>query len=302
MDISSEEEDFPLPGMSPPRSAFGKRIAAQIGRTPKREAAARIGRDLVGDAERFQPRARFDAPSDNSVTGTMSTPSFSLFSKQAMGIDSYDRGTAPGQAHGSTSHTSSSDMPPSIEDIMQRFDTGRQPERGKHGKDLGSLDDALGRSMFPHLTALPDDGAVDPNEDDSFDDTFDEGYVPPAFPNVHQGHDESFGSDNSSDEFDGVQGGVPMQAFPINAAPVDDSFDDSYDFDDRAARGEEDPTLFGMRQAQQFGANAGHLQLHLQLHGRGVMDDTTALNSHLRRNVDPETPTPWVEGGHGDTL
>ncbi|KAL5501762.1 hypothetical protein ACEPAH_9022 [Sanghuangporus vaninii] len=298
-DWSSEEEDFPPPGVSPPRSAFGKRIAAQIGRTPVREAAALIGRDLVGDAERFQPKLRFDVPNDHSLTGTMSTPSITMFSKHAMGVGSSDRSSSAGQAHGSTSHTSTSDVPPSIEDIMQRFKMERGPEHGARDNNFDSFDDTPGRPVFPHLTALPDDGMGDFNEaDSSFDDSFDDMYdgPPPAMtfiPNAQQIQDDSFGSDNSFD--DGAQGGQPIHPFAFNAMPVDDSFDDSFNYDDRGAHEDEEPTIFGMQHAQRFAGGAGHLQLH----GQGLVDDTTALNSHLRRNVDPETPTPWVGGPQG---
>ncbi|TFY59547.1 hypothetical protein EVG20_g7752 [Dentipellis fragilis] len=88
-----EDDDFDLPpGMSPPVTMDIARLPT-LGRTPRKEAAARIGRDLVGNAQRRQPaglstaweRARAGmAPAvESSMSSAPTPPSLSRYTRHA---------------------------------------------------------------------------------------------------------------------------------------------------------------------------------------------------------------------------
>lgn len=171
--------------------------------------------------------------------------------------------------------------------------------------------------------------AVGP-EEDSFEDSFDDDSpAPPVFASLAlQGTragndiDDDSDSDSDMDMMDGGEGrrgsaagdedddddaagaDAPIHPFArgFSGDMNDDSFDDSFDDGPGRGGGEEEGTLFGVVQAaqhhQQF---QQHQQVgggsRLQLLGRDLVDDTTALNERLHAGIGgvPDTPTPWVE-------
>lgn len=314
-DWSSDEEDFPPPNLSPPRSAFAKRLAP-IGRTPVREAAARIGRDLVGDAERVKSRHRFDAVEEEPsfTESSPSTPSLSVFTRRAMGMESSEQSsTSTNQSH---ANESMADTEPSLDSMMRRFgiNSSKYEDDTLRGPHAGAADDSFDDSfdepgpVFSNLNSLPEDngGGDLSGEGDSSDEESFRGHTgaPSAaflMASARQSRtsDDSFeGSDQSMDSLDSDYNdgaGPPIHPFAaFGNAQGDDSYDDSLDYDDvGGGDGEEEPTVFGL-QPQRGGGGP-----QLQLLGQDLVDDTTALNSRLRPNMVPDTPTPWTGANQG---
>ncbi|KAI5120572.1 hypothetical protein M0805_002522 [Coniferiporia weirii] len=315
---SSDEDNYPPPNMSPPASAM---FANRIGRTPVKEAAARIGQDLVGDAERL--RRRFGAAEETSFTTSLSTPDLSMYSKRALGIRASERSEStvlssptPVTSAGETS------AEPSIESMMRHFGLDASKYAASAGQEQGgandsfdsSFDDESG-SVFAGLNALEDEGGGDGDGDgDSSEEEFFEGHTgapSAAFLMASQRQrrvsDDSFGgSDHSSDSLDGDEDAGAGQAIHPFASAYsgpqdDDGFDDSFDDDEGlggGGGGEEEPTVFGLPPAQRAAAMAGRNGGgQLRLLGQDLLDDTTALDMHIRANSIPDTPTPW--GGAG---
>ena len=288
-DWTSDGDSTPSPKLSPPRSAFAKRIA-HIGRTPVREAAARIGRDLIGDAERLHKREYFGGFQEPSLSATPSTPSLSVYTRQAVDVEGSEHSSSMSQNPGGDQNTSSTAnagaavAQPSVYSMAGRFATDMNrydDERIGIEADDTSFDsfDATPGPVFPRVNLLPEDGAVDDSMDSSFDDSF----------------DMSIGAQN-------VGPAMHQYANIYDNAQMDDGFDDSIDDDDddddMGIGGAGTSTVFGLHAEQRYGGNNGQLQLL----GHGMTDDTTALNSHLRSDVGPETPTPWTghaQGGSG---
>ncbi|KAA1478063.1 hypothetical protein DENSPDRAFT_921034 [Dentipellis sp. KUC8613] len=89
-----DDDDFDLPpGMSPPVTMDIARLPT-LGRTPRKEAAARIGRDLVGNAQRRQQpgglstaweraRAGMAPAAESSMSSAPTPPSLSRYTRHA---------------------------------------------------------------------------------------------------------------------------------------------------------------------------------------------------------------------------
>ncbi|THH04379.1 hypothetical protein EW145_g5558, partial [Phellinidium pouzarii] len=152
--FSTDEDDRPTPNMSPPASSM--RFTNRLGRTPVREAAARIGRDLIGDVERL--RHGYSVDSEQNLSSSPSTPVLSVHSKRALGIESTEESASPSSTvspsplpNASASATSEE---PSIESMMRHF-----------GLDVHKYAEGMAQVMGP-----PQSQMKDSFDDDSFDD------------------------------------------------------------------------------------------------------------------------------------
>jgi DASH complex subunit ASK1 len=278
----SEDDRF-LHGMSPPitmdfarPSAKGtSAIAARIGRTPVKEAAARIGKDLIGDAERHQ-RALFPKPgagafgglglfaglaqTSHSTQQSISSPSLSRYTKKALGMQSKStsidtslesllRQVAPGNgsnAKGSFAEKYStapappvplSSHEPSLPDAYDNYAPARNEVQDDSFDSLDADDSYVAPQQQRRLASPPSS-----NSSDSFGDS----------PNNSAGQvqvvvgEDSFSSNQSgdssfSDSFDADDNatGMPIHPLARGGAVVDDGLDDSFDdsFDDYAGAG-----------------------------------------------------------------
>ena len=291
-DWSSEDEmDFPPPQRSP-----AKRVGAHIGRTPKKEAAARIGRDLIGDVERIQQRHRHEPFGNTSEDQTLSTPSLSNYSIRALGIESTDDSTSHAESSHSRNNTFS-DTDQSIGEAVRNIGLNVGQARSGHGEGgMGddsfddSFDDTTG-PVFQGLNTLQEDPGND-SSDSSDEDSFVRNNAGPSaaflLASARQRREtgDSFGgSDHSSDSLDNDdRGGAPIHPFAhLQQAQGDESFDDSFDDDGMRAGGADESTVFGVRPVPRA--------QRLTLHGQHFIDDTVQLTDRLEPGV-PETPTP----------
>ncbi|TDL16188.1 hypothetical protein BD410DRAFT_902170 [Rickenella mellea] len=307
---SDSEDDLGLPpGMSPPVTMdFNRppRSAVRLGRTPVRAAAARIGVDLVGDAER---RRRLGGDSETSQSTVPSLPSISRWDRHHsqsdstvdVGLESMlrqvgldvpaDGGVAAGKARAPVGQDSFQDTQTSIRVPVQKV---------TETQAVAEVDEVL----------------EDNPDSDSSSEEFEEGHT--GAPSaaflmasqrpLHPSDDDSFGSSNhSSDSLSGEdqEGAAPVHPFAgVFSAPQDgDGFDDSFDDDGDAGvedggGGEEEPTLFGVPPAQRAAIAAARAnEGQLRMLGRELLDETIGIGQHLARNgAVEESPTPWAAG------
>lgn len=328
-DWNSEEEDHTFQPHDVPK-AVPSRFATQVGRTPVREAAARIGRDLIGRAEQsrqplFGVKRGHTEPDSPESPGM---PSLSMYSRRALGMENESLSSAQsGSLHSlgtDVSHSSaasgSADVEqPSLRGMIRQFGLDAESESyasslSHQMSDAGGAgpedsfedsfdDDTPAPPVFASLALQGGTADVDA-EMDSDSDSDDDGRPGAGF--LMAGGQQSYDSDHSSDSMDGDAGGddyadeeeaagAPIHPFARGyAGPVDgddSAFDDSFD-DPGQGEASEEPTLFGVGQPAQRGGN-------LQLLGQDLIDDTTALNERLRASLGgvPETPTPWSGTG-----
>ena len=326
-DWSSDEEGIPA-HMSPPASAFGKRVA-KIGRTPKREAAARIGQDLVGIAQKGKLRERFNLETDSSIAESVTSPTLGHYTRQAMGIISESEGveTETSQSKEQSRTRSTVSPPAGIFGQVFRRDPSAEPSIGGMIRQMGqnqssrearpsqsyqeertpvfrppnnqlfddSFDDDGPNPVFANLNALPDSGDVGHDDSDSFEDSFEDnpGVPSEAFimASRNQLRDDSFDGTDSSDSLDDDVGeGAPIHPFANFGVQGNDSFDDSFDdsFGDNVGGGG------GGEEPTVFGLQPAQRGGGLHLHGQFLVDDTEALDMHLGPRSVPDTPTPGI--------
>lgn len=327
--FSSDEDDRFLHGMSPPITMDFARpnkgmsaVAARIGRTPVKEAAMRIGKDLVGDAERhrhaFVPGGLFAAHTSQSTAPSISSPSLSRYTKKALGMQSKStsidtslesllRHVATGKGKGATNSQERPQAPPppppAPAPVPRPASAPRflpdEPERDLNDQDdsFDSLDaeDAEYASQQRQNLASP------ASTDSSFSDSPRvAGQPSSAFlmasanqRRTSDASDSSFGSNSDSfdaDDDDDAAAHAPVHPFARRAV-VDDGYDDSFDDDSfdvgGGGGGEDEPTVFGVRESGSGG--------RLRLHGEEVFDTRDGLTAHMQREgVVPVTPTPGV--------
>lgn len=289
---SEDEGDFP-----PLQASPAKRAGPHIGRTPKKEAAARIGRDLISDVNRLQHRFRYESSEDQSL----SPPSLSNYSKRALGIESTDDSTS----HGETSHSRSaalSDTDQSIGEAIRNFglDSG-QDQRGEQDRvdDDDSFDDSFDDDtagpVFQGLNTLAEDPRND-SDDSSEDDSFggvtsapSAAFLLASARQRRETGDSFVGSDHSSDSLDNDDGGIaPIHPFAhLQEGQGDESFDDdSFDNEQAGRVNADESTVFGLRPIARTGGQ------RLTLLGQHIIDETVQLTGGLGPGV-PETPTPF---------
>ncbi|KAH8111966.1 hypothetical protein DFH11DRAFT_1611078 [Phellopilus nigrolimitatus] len=237
---NSDEDNFLPRNMSPPASAFVNRIM----RTPGKEAAARIGRDLVGDAARL--RQRFGAVAEPSLTTSPSTPSLSIYSKRAMGMENSEQSTEP-----SVSPTPNASVYSKRVLGVERREQSTEPVVSPPVDVIPSASTSTEHSVESMMHRFGLDSSkyggdsaqggrgVQGAEYDSFDDSFDDTPNGPVFPGLNAlvDDDDRGGDGDSSDEFyEEANTGAPSAAFLMASQrqrrESDDSFggsDDSLD-------------------------------------------------------------------------
>lgn len=302
---ASDEDSFEgLPaGMSPPvmmSPARPPRSSAELGllklgKTPTKEAAARITRDLVSDIQTQregggggggrQPLYGY-AHGHSGVESSMSTvptpPSLSRYNRP--GIDSSD----------------SMGMDSSLESMMQRVGL-KPPSNAAYQPEP---EDA---PATPVQNQYLDDDSF---SSDSLDEIHNTAHPSAAFLMASQGRprgeddddDSSFGSSNRSgdslDEEDAAMGLVPVHPFATSIE--DDGFDDTFDEeeDDGFNDNIEDlmpgdtETLFGVPPQQRIMMDqARYRGDQLRILGDDPSQDTRMIGEQIDRVE--ETPTPW---------
>ena len=324
-DFSSEEEeedDRFLHGLSPPitmdfaRPAKGSSaVAARIGRTPVKEAAARIGKDLVGDAERHRRLLFPGGPglfgglgqTSQSTQQSISSPSLSMYAKKALGMQSKSTSintslesllrqvgpSAKGTFADKYRAPALNPVPNPVPNPQPIFDSKRQQTSDFDSFD--AEDKCIGQQRYS-----PDRSLSDPDSDSFEDSPRSSGQPSTAFHMASQNQpaDDSFDSNqSSSDSFDDADVDDTVAHAPIHPfarqAVEDDSFDDSFDDDSfdaggavRNDDGTEEPTVFGVRGSSGSGGS-------LRMHGGEVFDTGGGLTAHMQREeFIPETPTP----------
>ncbi|PFH49824.1 hypothetical protein AMATHDRAFT_75994 [Amanita thiersii Skay4041] len=304
---TDESFDGLPPGMSPPvlmSPARPPRSSAELGllklgKTPMKEASARISDDLVREFQQrsVQARRMFGYPVSGATESSLSTlptpPSLSRYNR-------------PG-----TESSISTILDPSLDTLMRRVGLSMNaPHYGESAEEGDSFDDSfddLGGDLGLGNPLPPvgvDPQAEDSDSDmDSLDEINNTAHPSAAFLMASQraGNDDSFGSSNHSDDSLTAEdaaglGMVPVHPFAQgvhgNAFEDDDSFDD-----DSMMAGEfQEETLFGVPPAQRLraeeqmrAANQGQLRML----GEDLLQDTIGISVHLARagRVE-ETPTP----------
>lgn len=286
-EYSDDDSELSLPpGMSPPTTvdfARPPRSAQRLNlaRTPAKQAAMRIGHDLVGNVERLRfTGAVGDAfglgGAVESSISTISSPRLSRHTRHALGMDSQ----------------TSSD--PSLDSVMRRVGL-HTPAAADDSFDDSSFDQTPNPAFFGTGHLLPEDGNGAGDDSDSSDSSFEEGNngaPSAAFLMASQGGsrdpDDSFGSSNqSSDSVSDEEAGGGMRAIHPFAGPFDgmeDGLDDSFDDDIPETGNTEEATVFGSRAAQQQrpAAHAGGSANEYRLKELGYIPPLTI----------PNTPTP----------
>ncbi|KAG2341929.1 hypothetical protein BDR05DRAFT_935502 [Suillus weaverae] len=314
-------------GLLPPLGRTpGKDLHHALGRTPRKEAADRIRRDLLGDVQSDHSSVRSSATVDRfggfkkfgysipeGTEDTMSTiptpPSITRYTRHAYPSE-YD----------------SNDASSSYASIMRR--TGLSiPESASTSKSHAitshqSLETArLAPTSQPQALHTPDPypdlfhfqqeelstlQPVDPSPDsDSDSDSLGE----PAHPGQpstaflmasarNQDPDDSFGSSNSNHSNDSIGGGFGDEGgavHPFARAVEDDGdgFDDSFDSvdGDGDGLGVQEETVFGIPPAQRKHRRGPG---ELRLLGEDLLQDTIGIGSQLAkaRRIE-ESPTPY---------
>ncbi|KAG6857295.1 hypothetical protein H0H87_006488 [Tephrocybe sp. NHM501043] len=305
------------PGMSPPvmmSPARPPRSMAELGllklgKTPTRDASARITRDLVRDIHRSANVTR-DVYLHSQTESTMSTmptpPSFSRYQRQDDTSDSLV-------------------IDSSLESMMRRVgldvprSAGTTATPGLRLRSQTALK-ASKPSLKAHLTSpshqLSEHEPITPmhqhddlgigsdSDSDSMDEINNTAHPSHAFlmasANTHDS-DDSFGSNHSSDSLNEDVGDLGLAPIhPFADSVEDDGFDDSYEDDmyDRLNGEVQEETLFGVppqqREAQQRLNAGGHLGSApgLRMLGEDLLEDTIGIGNQIGRIE--ESPTPVV--------
>ena len=279
-DIAAEESFEGLPaGMSPPvmmSPARPPRSSAELlGQTPLKEAAQRIGQDLISDVQRKSGgKQPYRSVRNNGVESSMSTvptpPSLSRYRHH------------DGRYIVDTSESTALD--PSLESMMRRI--GLRSDSGRYASEpITPVNDLVFNPAFQEQEEIDSDY-------DSFDDEENNSGRPSsAFLMATRARpDDSFGSSNrSSDSLSGdelIEG--QLQVHPFARELVEDGFDDS--MDDDFERNAPTETLFGVPREQQIRARV-QPEGELRMLGEHLFEDTITAGSRNSRNVE-ESPTP----------
>ncbi|EIW87246.1 hypothetical protein CONPUDRAFT_161830 [Coniophora puteana RWD-64-598 SS2] len=341
-DSSFDDSADLMPQVSPPRtmqfaraprSSMGLGILPQIGRTPGKEAADRIRKDLLGEVSRqqaFEPKEYKASFTDDTTMSSLPTPpSLARYrSNYLFGGDS-----AAGSSGDATFETmmkkAGLNVPLSAQSSLstqQRsaISGGSSSSASRFG--LASIAEPAHRALEPYpeeavFQQQPQRVDTDSDSDsDSLDDdpTHHPGQPSSAFLMASSrpardslGSDDSFGSSNHSHDSllddDGDGGNQAVHPFARAAAAAeggaqhgDDGFgfDDTFDDDDDGFDGHpdvpEEETVFGIPPAQrQVMAQRGQLRML----GEDLLQDTIGIgNQKARAGHVEESPTPWPRG------
>ncbi|KDQ31398.1 hypothetical protein PLEOSDRAFT_1096263 [Pleurotus ostreatus PC15] len=259
------------PGMSPPRlmsPARPPRSTAELGlgRTPIREAASRISRDILFDMQR---QTAFSGYKHSIVESSMSTvptpPSLSRYALQ----DSTESSMA------------------SLDTMMRRVGLSTVAEAVMNPQPQEE-------EMMTPIHSQEDTGSDSDEDDDEINNT---AHPSAAFlmASRARGADDSFGSSNhSGDSFEeDVGGDAPIH--PFAGSIEDDGFDDSFDDDSFGGNmvggvaTEETETVFGVLPVQRQIGHDGQFRML----GEDILQDTIGFTGQMGAPGGvAESPTP----------
>ncbi|KAK2460119.1 hypothetical protein APHAL10511_007885 [Amanita phalloides] len=320
-DDEGESFDELPPGMSPPvlmSPARPPRSSAELGllklgKTPGREASARISNDLVREIQQKSAQARrmFGYPigraESSMASSTVPTPpSLSRYTRHDE-VDTIDSMTTD----------------PSLENLMGRVELtvgapDLEPEFVGREDSLDSLDSSgadldMGPGQLLQLVHAGDQPGSD-SDSDSLDEVNNTAHPSAAFLMASQrrgGADDSFGSSNHSDDSlideDAANLGIaPVHPFARGVEGNEFEGDDSFDDDSLVVGGGEfqEETLFGVPPAERLRAEQQRVfnQGQFRLSGQDLLEDTIGIGAQLtRRGGVEETPTPpflWTSNNH----
>lgn len=323
----SEDDSFDglPPGMSPPvmmSPARPPRSSAELGllklgKTPTKEAAARITRDLVFDIQKRsgeQSRQMYGygkSVTESSMSTVPTPPSLSRYSRH--GMDSAD----------------STSLDPSLESMMRRVGLN-VPSTGTAstpGLRLRSAASASAYGSEPASVVGPPEPETPvhaqahtdfDSDSDSLDEVHNTAHPSAAFLMASQGRrgssDDSFGSSNHSGdsltEEDAKLGLAPVHPFARGMEDVgfedDDTFDDD-GFEGNGMGGTQEETLFGLpgqrsRAQPLLRTGEGVRQdkgSQLRMLGEDLLQDTIGIGAQIAKTGRVEespTPASWAGG------
>ncbi|KZT22676.1 hypothetical protein NEOLEDRAFT_1180751 [Neolentinus lepideus HHB14362 ss-1] len=309
--LEEDDEDMYPPGMSPLTTIQLPTIARPtLGRSPSKEAAKKIGRDLISDAQRRGGKGT----TESSLSSMPTPPSLQRYTR-----DGYEARRGP-----VSSEVSSSGMDTSLESLMRRVGLSTDYQ-GQGGSTTISAP-----SYVPPSTASRPVFSVQPLHEEE-EQYYEEPHTPEPAPYVQdddtvmQGQayqedlDDSFDSFDSFDEPEINDTAHPSAAFLMASSQrgphdLDDSFDDSFDDDDGDERmppvipfddgddwfddslDDDGPTetIFGAHRYQ----GGGQAPMQLGMRGEQLLEDTVGIGDQLARAGRlPRSPTvgPGVE-------
>ncbi|THH04280.1 hypothetical protein EW146_g10216 [Bondarzewia mesenterica] len=328
-----DDLDLP-PGMSPPVMMEFARLP-KLGRTPSKEAAARIGRDLIGNAQRFvQPNLHIGQGGTESSLSSATPPSLSKYmrssddSVSSSAVDSTLESmmnrigsNVPGGYRASTSREQTASS--SLEEYVPTsslsgagYAPARTPFMGPTALSVEGL-----AHLHPSALQTPDQQRYDvlhmqddsmleptmPQDSDSSmdsmdsmeDEIHDTAHPSAAFllASQQRGRNDDEDSSFGSDDTDGDD--LDDGGEPIHPfARAAAGIDDGFDdsFEDDEP---EEETVFGMRPAERAAraSEAATSGGAFVVHGVEPVQDTIGIAERL--DILGKSPTPWAGQGGG---
>lgn len=314
-------------GLLPPLGRTpGKDLHHALGRTPRKEAAERIRRDLLGDVQSDHSSVRSSATVDRfggfkkfgysipeGTDDTMSTiptpPSITRYTRHAY-LSEYD-GKDASSSYASIMHRPGLSIPESASISKSHSVTSHQSLETARLAPTSQPQALQTPDPYPELfhfqheelsTLQPAGPSPDSDSDsDSLGEPAHPGQPSTAFLMAsarNQDADDSFGSSNSNHSSDSIGGGFSDEGGAVHpfARTVEDDgdgFDDSFDSVDGDGDDLEVPeeTVFGIPPAQRkYGRGPGELRLL----GEDLLQDTIGIGSQLAKaGRIEESPTPY---------
>lgn len=318
-------------GLLPPLSRTpGKDLHHALGRTPRKEAAERIRRDLLGDVQSDHSSVRSSATVDRfggfkkfgysipeGTEDTMSTiptpPSITRYTRHTY-LSEHDSNDA-GSSYASIMRRAGLSIPESASTSRSHSVASHQSPETARLAPTSQPQDLHTPDPYPDLfhfqqedlsTLQPVGPSPDSDSDsDSLGEPAHPGQPSTAFLMAsarNQDPDDSFGSSNSNHSSDSIGGGFGDEGgavHPFARAVEDDGdgFDDSFDsvdgdgVGDGDSLGVQEETVFGIPPAQRkHGRGPGELRLL----GEDLLQDTIGIGSQLAKaGRIEESPTPY---------
>ncbi|KAF8644241.1 hypothetical protein AX16_008596 [Volvariella volvacea WC 439] len=303
---SNDDSDNDLPpGMSPLVTVSPVRLSKpkaetsslHLGRTPMKEASARITKDLIKDFQRQNPASRSSShisTTDSSMSTMHSAPSLSKYQDESVDSSVVDASLSSMMRHVGldVSPPPAKRPPPPLPPTVGSTPGLRLRRRSIPAKASPRPSAAASAPIFtaPSKVLSFEDEYYD---EDSLDEVNNTAHPSAAFIMASlSSADDSFGSNNSGDSDDAGEG---FGVFAPGAMQEDHFEDDSFD-DDNFNQEVEEETIFGappaQRQAlfmQQQRAQGGQWRMM----GEELLEDTIGIGSQMARTGRvEETPTP----------
>ncbi|KAJ3918967.1 hypothetical protein F5877DRAFT_41373 [Lentinula edodes] len=316
-DYDSDDDSFDglPPGMSPPVMISPARpmrsnASIKLGQTPRKDAAARITKDIVADVQGHLGKSgklgRGLFP-DSSMSTISSPPSMSRYNNSTssgmvthesleslmrqVGLKDPIPGNLPRQDSRQYEYSSAneSDSPLQLPTTNDDEFLMPPPQQYQHDPyyydDDDDDDDIVNNTAHPSAAFLMASQNKHPMGDDSFDDDDD---------SMVDGDGDGFGQDALLTGGGDPNMMIPVHPFARGVSIEDDSFDDSFDNDLMQGNPMSEETLFGVlpvHREQRLGGEGPGARA-LMMHG-GDLLDTAQLTEELARAADSPTPAAW---------